>query len=66
RALGVSRPSLYALIDAHPRLRKASELDVDEVRAALRAHDGDTEAAAQALEVSAPGLRQRCRSLDVS
>ena len=63
-ALGVSRASLYALIDAHPRIRKASELDATEIRAALNANHDDLAATAAALEVSVHALRQRLAALD--
>jgi two-component system nitrogen regulation response regulator GlnG len=63
--LGVSRPSLYNLIDRHPEIRKASELTPEEIEAATSAHDGFLAAAAAQLEVSESGLRQRMRELDL-
>jgi len=62
-ALGVSRSSLYALIDSSPRIRKASELARAEIGRHLELHEGDVRAAARALEVSERGLRLRMRQL---
>jgi len=62
-ALGVSRPSLYNLIERSPRVRKAADLDSEEILACRRRFDGDLEAMADHLEVSRAGLRQRLGSL---
>ena len=62
KALGLSRPALYRLIEAHPELRTAAELDENEVRSAL-AQYGSPSAAARALKVSAQGLKRRLSSL---
>jgi|GEM_PF-208215 len=61
--LGVSRPSLYTLIDRHPGIRKASELGEEEIVRATAAQEGSLVNAAAALEVSESGLRQRMREL---
>ena len=63
RALGISRPALYLLIERCPRVRKASDLDRREVERALAGAAGDLDAAAQAVQVSREGLRQRLRAL---
>ncbi len=62
RALGISKTSLYALIEVSPRVRKARDLTADEITAALDAAGG-VEGAAQRLEVSARGLRLRMTEL---
>ena len=62
-ALGISRGSLYSLIEANPRIRKATELERHEVEAALESAGGEIEAAAAALEVSVHGLRRRVKAL---
>jgi len=62
RALGMSKTSLYALIEASPRIRKAKDLTVDQIRAAL-AEEGAVPGAARRLEVSARGLRLRMTEL---
>ena len=61
-ALGISRTSLYALLERHG-LRRASEIGGRELDEGLARHGGDIEALAAELEVSAAGLRQRLRSL---
>jgi two-component system nitrogen regulation response regulator GlnG len=58
-ALGVSRATLYRLIDDSPHLRKAAELGRDEIEAALGRSSGDLEVAAADLEVSLRGLKRR-------
>lgn len=62
-ALGVSRGSLYVLIDRCPRIRRASELDREEIEAVRERHGGDLDAMAEALEVSRYGLQRRMREL---
>ena len=63
RALGISRTSLYELVERCPRLRKAGDLPEDELRRAFRETDGDLEAMAAALEVSPRGLKRRMKAL---
>ena len=61
-ALGVSRSVLYKLIDDCPRVRKAADLDRDEIERALTDHPDEADAA-QSLEVSLHGLRLRMHAL---
>ncbi|HUF78329.1 MAG TPA: helix-turn-helix domain-containing protein, partial [Thermoanaerobaculia bacterium] len=61
--LGVSRTSLYALIDRSETARKAADLGADEIAAARQACAGDLEAMSERLEVSSSGLRQRIKEL---
>ncbi len=61
-ALGVSRTVLYKLIDECPRVRKASDLDREDIERALADHP-DEATAAQSLEVSLHGLRLRMHAL---
>ncbi len=61
--LGISRPSLYTLIDKHPGIRKASELEEEEIVQITAAHEDSLASAAAVLEVSESGLRQRMREL---
>src|SRR6185295_11472077 len=51
-ALGISRPSLYERIAAHPTLRTASDLTAAEISIAFAACGGDLEAMVDRLEVS--------------
>lgn len=62
-AMGVSRASLYRLIDRNPAIQKASELDASTISAALRDCGGDASKLAAALQVSPQGLRRRMREL---
>jgi two-component system nitrogen regulation response regulator GlnG len=63
RRLGISRTSLYTLIDRHPEIRRARDIDPEEIAASRARHDGDLEAVAAELEVSRHGLLQRLREL---
>jgi two-component system nitrogen regulation response regulator GlnG len=59
--LGISRTTLYALIDRSSRIRKARDVPRDELTAALTACSGDVGAAAAKLEVSKRGLQLRVK-----
>lgn len=65
RALGISRTSLYALVDRCPAVRRASDLGETEIRRVLEEGAGDLNAAVDTLEVSRPGLLQRMRELGI-
>jgi len=65
-ALGISRTSLYALIERSGAVRKASDLTREEILRFHREHGGDLDAMGEALEVSTPGLRQRMKELGLS
>jgi two-component system, NtrC family, nitrogen regulation response regulator GlnG len=65
-ALGLSRPSLYTLIDDCPRLRKATEIAAEEIAATLDRCGGDLTAAARGLRVSKQGLKRQIRRLRIS
>jgi len=64
RRLGISRASLYLLMERSPRIRKAADLGRGEIEACRERHGGDLAAAAAELEVSEDGLRQRLRALE--
>ncbi|MEM8961721.1 MAG: sigma-54 dependent transcriptional regulator [Acidobacteriota bacterium] len=65
RRLGISRGSIYDLIAKHPSIRNAKDLNADEI-AACQSEVGDSvEALANALEVSALGLRRRMKELGI-
>jgi DNA-binding NtrC family response regulator len=66
KELGISRTSLYALIEASTKLRKAGELSGEEINHSLAAAGGDVRLAARALEVSERGLRLRMKQLGMS
>lgn len=63
RALNVSRTSLYALIERSTRVRKASDVTLDQVVEARRRCGTDMDALAGALRVSKRGLLFRLKEL---
>jgi len=62
-ALGISRTSLYALIEASPRARKAGDLTPEEIARCHRECGGDLEAMSERLQVSGRALGRRLREL---
>ena len=62
RALGISKTSIYGLIEASPSVRKARDLTREEIEEAL-ATAGDARGAARRLEVSQRGLQLRITEL---
>jgi DNA-binding NtrC family response regulator len=65
-ALGISRTSLYKLIDSSDRVRTAGHLDVEEIRACHRDLGGDLDAMVERLRVSKPALRRRIQELGLA
>lgn len=63
--LGISRASLYLLIDACPRIRKASDLERDELEGVFQECGGRFAAMAEKLEVSEEGLKRRLKKLNL-
>lgn len=61
-ALGISRPFMYKLIEAHPAIRLAEAITPQELRDALDSHCGDVERCAIALRTPAEALRRHLRS----
>ena len=61
--LGISRPSLYVLIDHCAEIRKAGDLTVSEITACHRACQGDLDAMVERLMVSRDALHRRIREL---
>ncbi len=59
--LGISRPSLYKLIEAHPAIRPAALIPQDEISAAAQAHRGDVGLCASQLRTPAEALRRHLR-----
>ena len=62
-ALGVSRPSLYKLLDSHPAIRRAEAIPDAELERALLATGGDVAAGAALLKTPAEALRRRWHHL---
>jgi two-component system nitrogen regulation response regulator GlnG len=65
-ALGVSRTSLYALIDESPRIRKASDLSGEEIERCFHETEGDVDAMVEHLEVSKKALGRRLREMKLA
>jgi len=61
--LNVSRTTLYKLMEDCPEVRKASDLEGEEIEDSLAASKGDFEIAAERLQVSPRGLQLRMREL---
>lgn len=61
--LGISRASVYQLIERHPTLRHTTDYSVEELEASYAAHNGDLERMMETLKVSQIGLRRRLRSM---
>ena len=66
RALGISRTSLYKLMDASVRVCTAGHLGVDEIRACYRDLGGNLDAMVDRLRVSKPALRRRIQELGLA
>ncbi len=64
-ALGISRTTLYAVIDRSPRIRKARDLTEEQIEQSRQEHGGDLDAVAAHLEVSKRGLLLRMRELEL-
>jgi two-component system nitrogen regulation response regulator GlnG len=62
QALGISRPSMYKLLDAHPHIRRPDQIEPDEIQRALAACNGDIEDCAARLRTPAEALRRLVRS----
>ncbi|WP_428264812.1 sigma 54-interacting transcriptional regulator [Haliangium sp.] len=64
--LGISRTSLYSLIQQSSKARTAGELAVDEIRACHRATRGDLDEMVDRLQVSKRALRRRIKELGLA
>jgi two-component system nitrogen regulation response regulator GlnG len=64
--LGITRPSLYLLIDKSPSLRTAGDLSSEEITRCFEECEGDVDAMVQRLEVSKRGLQRRLRELGLT
>ena len=61
--LGISKTTLYALIDKSSTIRKARDVGAEELRACREACGGDLDLMAERLEVSRRGLQLRLKEL---
>jgi two-component system, NtrC family, nitrogen regulation response regulator GlnG len=63
RQLGISRPSLYFLLDTFPGTRKAMDLSGEEIAAAGERCGGNQREMSAMLQVSEAGIRRRMKQL---
>jgi len=61
--LGITRPSLYELIDKSPHLRTAGDVSTEELTRCFHECQGDLDAMVRRLEVSKRALQRRLRDL---
>lgn len=64
-ALGVSRGSLYGLVEDSPRIRKAADLERAEIEQAIERLGESFDKLAEDLEVSKQGLKRRMTELGI-
>lgn len=62
-ALGISRPSLYKLLEDHPDIRRAESIPENDIARAMQECAGDVERCAALLKTPAEALRRRWRVL---
>jgi two-component system nitrogen regulation response regulator GlnG len=63
RDLGISRPTMYKLLDAHREIRWAERIPADEIEGALAACAGDVGRCAELLRTPTESLRREVRRL---
>ncbi|WP_353403826.1 helix-turn-helix domain-containing protein, partial [Duganella hordei] len=61
RALGISRPSLYKLLQAHPQIRRVESIPVEELRQVLAQYAQDWQKCASVLRTPGEALRRHAR-----
>ncbi|WP_309895551.1 sigma-54 dependent transcriptional regulator [Archangium sp.] len=61
--LGITRPSLYELIDKSPHLRTAGDVSTEELTRCFHECQGDLDAMVKRLEVSKRALQRRLKDL---
>jgi two-component system nitrogen regulation response regulator GlnG len=61
--LGISRPSMYKLLEAHSQIRHIGQISPEEIALAIDRSNGDIEACAALLKTPAEALRRYLNSL---
>lgn len=61
--LGISRPSMYKLLETHSQIRKGEQISQEEIRRTLEASGGDVERCAALLKTPGEALRRYLRGL---
>lgn len=64
-SLGISRASIYKLVDSNPLFRKAGDLSVEEIEACFYQKDGDIEQMVGVLKVSKFALKRRLKEIQL-
>lgn len=65
RTLGISRPTVYKLLEAHPRIRFPADISEQEIRAAWTACEGDLQRCASYLMTPVEALRRHVNLLRI-
>jgi DNA-binding NtrC family response regulator len=63
QALGISRPSMYKLLETHPQIRNLDRISQEEIRLAMVDCGGDVERCASRLKTPAEPLKRHLRLL---
>lgn len=63
--LGISRPSMYKLLDSHSQIRRVEQIPHAELSKALNQVNGNLEACAKQLRTPSEALRRHLRGLDL-
>jgi len=61
KSLGISRPSMYKLLEQHPQIRRAEQIPDEEIRHTLKTSAGDMEHCASLLKTPSEALRRHLR-----
>ncbi|MFZ6814576.1 sigma-54-dependent transcriptional regulator [Undibacterium sp. Rencai35W] len=61
--LGISRPSMYKLLETHTQIRRAEQIPEEEIRQALETNAGVVERCASMLRTPSEALRRHLRGL---
>lgn len=64
QALGISRPSMYKLMDENSQIRRVERIPAAEIQQAWQASNSDIEACASLLKTPAEALRRHLRGLE--
>ena len=64
--LGISRPTMYKLIDAHPAIRQPQEISIDDIKRGLQESGGELGRCAALLLTPAEALRRHLHVLGLA
>jgi two-component system nitrogen regulation response regulator GlnG len=65
-ALGISRPSMYKLLEENPQIRAPEKIPTEEIRQAMLSCGGDPERCASLLKTPCEALRRHVRALGLA